>query len=78
LYYIIAVFLVLTLWLEVPRLWKRRAFREMLIVGLLLVLGSLYGVAVQQNSTWLWNPNQVMYYLAPLAQEMNRALNAYP
>jgi len=50
----------------------------MLIVGLLLVLGSLYGVAVEQNSTWLWNPNQVMYYLAPLAEEMNRALNAYP
>ena len=77
-YYIIAIFLFLTLWLEVPRLWKRRAYREMVIIGLLFILGSLYGVAVQQHSTWLWNPNQVMYHLAPLAEEMSRALHAYP
>lgn len=65
--YIIIAFVVLFMLLELPGLWKRLCWREIVAVLLLLIVSSAYGIACHLYSDILPNPKQCLYLAQPLA-----------
>ncbi len=65
---ILVIFIALIVILELPELLKGKAYRDIIIVTLLLFLSAAYGIAYHLHSEMLPNPNHIFYSLDPLAE----------
>ncbi len=71
---ILIIFIALVLMLEFPGLIRSRAYPDIIIVALLLLLSTAYGIAYDLNSDILPNPNRILFSLDHLADSFQSLL----
>lgn len=71
---IVIIFIALVVVWEFPNLLKRKAYQDILIVTLLLLIATAYGIAYDLHSEMLPNPNRILFKFDPLADSFQSLL----
>ncbi len=72
--FILVLFAGLIIILELPGLLKGRAYKDLTIVAVLIILSISYGIAYHLKSNILPNPNRILYATQPMAETFQSLL----
>lgn len=75
-YYYLVIFILATVLLEGPPLWRERRLKELVLTAALLLVGSGYMLAFAQHRHILPDLNTLLYAIKPLADAFNSSMSA--
>lgn len=66
------LFVILFIFLEVIRLVRRRAYKELIVAGSIMLLALAYGIDFIMGSQVLPNPNRLLISLRPISEAFEK------
>ena len=66
--YSLGLFVILFIFLEVIRLVRQRAYKELIVAGSIMLLALAYGIDFIMGSQFLPNPNRLLTLLRPMSE----------
>lgn len=66
------LFVILFIFLEVIRLLRRRAYKELIVAGSIMLLALAYGIDFIMGSQVLPNPNRLLIALRPISESFEK------
>ncbi|HWQ74469.1 MAG TPA: hypothetical protein VN441_04075 [Syntrophomonas sp.] len=66
------LFVILFISLEVIRLFRRRAYKELIVAGSIMLLALAYGIDFITGSQFLPNPNRLLILLRPISESFEK------